>query len=150
MRIPKAKFIIAGSLILGGIGFLMFSGIDGSMVYYYTVSEIHRDGSELSGKGIRVSGHVLPGSVLKNSSGSAVEFVVFEKSSNRRMPVHYEGLIPDTFKDNAEVVVEGVFDSNSPVFEATTLLAKCPSKYEAMGDEHPADNSVSENTAVTQ
>ena len=42
-----------------------------------------------------------------------------------------------TFKDNSEVVVEGAYDSNEELFHATVLLAKCPSKYEALGEEHP-------------
>ncbi len=150
MGIPQAKFIIAGALIIGGIFYLMFSGIDGSIVYYYTVSEVKEKGPELSGKGIRISGHVLPGTIQKGNTGSLVDFIVFEKSTNQQIAARYEGLIPDTFKDNAEIVVEGVFDSNSPVFEANTLLAKCPSKYEAMGDEHPGDDVDTESTAVTQ
>ena len=40
------------------------------------------------------------------------------------------GIIPDTFVDEADVVVEGARRPDG-VFEATTLLAKCPSKYES-------------------
>jgi cytochrome c-type biogenesis protein CcmE len=151
MRVPQLKFIIAGGLIIGGICFLMFSGIDSSMVYYYTVSEVKEKGPELSGKGIRISGHVLDGTIQKDSKGTLVDFVVYERSSDQKISVRYEGLIPDTFKDNAEVVVEGVYDSSNPVFEATTLLAKCPSKYEAIGEEHPGDYpKEAESAAVTQ
>jgi len=60
----------------------------------------------------------------------------------RAVPVSYAGLIPDTFKDDAEVVVEGVCNPDDPSFNATTLLAKCPSKYESRGDQHPEDISV--------
>jgi len=149
MKFPQVRFIIAGLLIIGGIGYLMFSGIDGSMVYYYTVSEVKEKGPELSGKGIRINGHVLPGTIEKEKNGTVVEFVVFEKDTDQRINARYEGLIPDTFKDNAEVVVEGVYDPNSPIFEATTLLAKCPSKYEAMGDEHPGDSTGASGEADT-
>ncbi len=45
----------------------------------------------------------------------------------------YHGVVPDTFMENSEVVVEGSI--RSEVFEAHTLLAKCPSKYEALADE---------------
>jgi cytochrome c-type biogenesis protein CcmE len=38
--------------------------------------------------------------------------------------------VPDIFKDNVEVVVEGVYDRDG-VFAADTLLAKCPSKFES-------------------
>ena len=144
MRIPHAKFLIAGGLIVAGICYLMFSGINDSMVYYYTVTEVKSESARVAGKGIRVSGHVQPGSIDKETDGTSVEFLVFEQATSESIPVVYKGLIPDTFKDNAEVVVEGYYDSGAGVFHANTLLAKCPSKYEAMGDEHPGDDSTRE------
>lgn len=137
--LPHAKFIVAGFLIFGSIGYLMWSGVSDSMIYYYTVSEVCERGEELTGKGIRVSGHVQPGSIVRGDAGSQVAFVVFERDAEKAIDVTYRGVIPDTFKDNAEVVVEGTFDPSARHFEATTLLAKCPSKYEEMGDEHPEE-----------
>ena len=46
------------------------------------------------------------------------------------MPVVYTGIIPDTFTAGAEVTVEGHLES-SGVFQANTIFANCPSKYEA-------------------
>jgi cytochrome c-type biogenesis protein CcmE len=148
MRIPHAKFVFAGALIIGGICYLMFSGISESMVYYYTVSEIKAQRSLAVAKGVRVSGHVLPGSIQKLDNGTRVDFSVFEKSNNESIPVSFSGLIPDTFKDGAEVVVEGTFDPEKGTFDATTLLAKCPSKYEGKADEHPGDYPEAEKAAV--
>ena len=42
---------------------------------------------------------------------------------------HYRGVAPDTFTDGVDIVVEGRLDANG-VFQATTLLAKCASRYE--------------------
>jgi cytochrome c-type biogenesis protein CcmE len=136
---PHLKFIIAGLLIVGAISFLMFSGINDSMVYYYRISEVLERAPSLQDKGIRVSGFVAPGSIQTRPSESVVEFVVFEKDSDQTITVVYQGLIPDTFKDHAEVVVEGAFDLENRTFHATNLLAKCPSKYESQGEEHPTD-----------
>lgn len=138
-KLPHAKFIVAGFLIFGSIGYLMLSGVSDSMIYYYTVSEVCERGAELTGKGIRVSGHVQPGSIVRDGGGSQVAFVVFGRDADQTIDVTYRGVIPDTFKDNAEVVVEGTFDDDARHFEATTLLAKCPSKYEELGDEHPEE-----------
>lgn len=134
---PHLKFIVAGGLIIGAICFLMFSGINDTMVYYYGVAEVLEKAPELQNKGIRVSGYVTPGSI--SHSGPLVQFKVFEKTSDQTIPVIYEGLVPDTFKDHAEVVVEGRYDLSDRTFHATTLLAKCPSKYESEGEEHPAE-----------
>jgi len=147
-RIPHIKFLVAGGLIIGTICFLMYSGIDNTMVYYYTVSEAQSEGQKLTGKGIRISGHVQPGSVRKADDGTTVDFEVYEKTTGLAIQVTYSGLIPDTFKDNAEVVVEGVYDARDPSFKATTLLAKCPSKYEGQGDEHPDDIPVEKVSAA--
>ncbi|MFZ0428661.1 MAG: cytochrome c maturation protein CcmE [Acidobacteriota bacterium] len=142
MKLPHAKFLIAGALIVGGICYLMFSGINGSMVYYYTLTELSQQAPRLAGQGVRISGHVRPGSIDRDKNGSRVQFEVYEKGSDREIPVVYAGIIPDTFKDDAEVVVEGIYDPSSPTFTANTLLAKCPSKYEAMANEHPDDIPV--------
>lgn len=134
---PQLKFLVAGAFILSAVSYLMFSGIDGSMVYYYTVSEFLEKSEDLSGRGTRVSGHVSPGTIVSDTTQAKVEFTVFERKNGSTLPVVYQGIIPDTFKDNAEVVVEGMYHSEGNLFEATVLLAKCPSKYEALGDEHP-------------
>jgi len=44
------------------------------------------------------------------------------------MPVVYKGVVPDAFQPEAEVVMEGTL-APSGTFEAASLLAKCPSKY---------------------
>ena len=46
----------------------------------------------------------------------------------------YAGIVPDTFRDEADVVLEGEVGSNG-LFRAETLLAKCPSKYEGQSYE---------------
>ncbi len=146
---PQLKFFVVGGLIIGAIAFLMFSGINDSMVYYYGVSEVLAKGPDIYDKGIRVSGYVEPGSIRKTSSESRVEFVVFEKKSDKTIPVVYQGIIPDTFKDHAEVVVEGEYKSSDQMFHATTLLAKCPSKYEKMHEEADETATGQENAAAS-
>jgi cytochrome c-type biogenesis protein CcmE len=47
------------------------------------------------------------------------------------LPVIYQGVVPDTFKVGNEVVVEGTLKSNG-IFQAYTLMPKCPSKYEPL------------------
>jgi cytochrome c-type biogenesis protein CcmE len=149
-RIPHVKFLVAGALIVGTICYLIFSGISDSMVYYYTVSELKAQKTTLAGKGIRVNGHVLGGSIHRSKDGTRVDFAVLEKATNETLQVTYEGLIPDTFKDNAEVVVEGIYNPGDPSFQATTLLAKCPSKYQALGDEHPGEPYQTERSYSVQ
>ena len=61
-------------------------------------------------------------------------------SGQDTLPVVYASLeTPDLFKDGAEVVVEGrLVGSGRGTFEATHILAKCPSKFEAKGSGQAA------------
>jgi cytochrome c-type biogenesis protein CcmE len=43
--------------------------------------------------------------------------------------VNYSGVVPDSFKPGAEVIVEGTYRGDGS-FWATTIMPKCASKYE--------------------
>ncbi len=68
------------------------------------------------------------GSIERLESGLDVRFQVTDGTV--AIPVAYHGIVPDTFVDNADVVVEGNMDDTG-TFVAHTMLAKCPSKYES-------------------
>lgn len=129
-RLPAPKFIVAGLLIVGAVSYLMVSGFDDTMVYYYTLSELMEKKSDLAGVGLRIHGHVSSDSIRIDRERSQVDFLVMEKETTNTLPVTYQGVIPDTFKDGAEVVVEGTYQADRHHFQATFLMAKCPSKYE--------------------
>ena len=129
-RMPAPKFIAAGLLIVGAVSYLMVSGFDDTMVYYYTLSELEEKKSDLAGVGLRIHGHVSSGTIRVDRERSQVDFLVMEKKTPHTLPVTYQGIIPDTFKDGAEVVVEGTYQADRHHFQATVLMAKCPSKYE--------------------
>lgn len=137
MRKPLSRFFIAGGLIVVGASYLLFSSMNSSMVYYYTVDEVLTGESDFSGRGLRISGWVEPGTVSLSPGGKGLVFTIINKSSGASMRAKYNGIVPDTFKEDSEVVVEGIWDSANGEFEASVLLAKCPSKYESRGDEHP-------------
>jgi cytochrome c-type biogenesis protein CcmE len=67
--------------------------------------------------------------------------MIKDKDGSAQLPVDFSGIIPDTFVDDADVVVEGNRRTDG-VFEATTLLAKCPSKYETAGEAKPGANGT--------
>ena len=47
------------------------------------------------------------------------------------MQASYTGIVPDTFKDDAEVVLKGVLGPDGFKVHPNGVMAKCPSKYEA-------------------
>ena len=76
-----------------------------------------------------------PGTIEREAGGRAVSFAVTD--GNQTIPVTYRGVIPDTFTDSVDVVVEGRYNRNG-TFVATTLLAKCASRYENAPDKYQA------------
>lgn len=57
-------------------------------------------------------------------------------SKGEVMPVEYHGVIPGNFDQAVSVVAIGQFQRDH--FEATQLLVKCPSKYQAMAKQQQA------------
>ena len=125
----RLKFLLLGLGVAGTMLFLLVLGVNrpGGFVYYLTVKEFV-DGGGRQGGGYRVNGKVEPGTIDRHPSGQEVRFVMTDGAAKLR--VAYHGIIPDTFVDEADVVVEGAMGPDG-TFDATTLLAKCPSKYEA-------------------
>lgn len=124
-RAIPLKFLIAGAIVLIAIGYLVFTGLSTASVYYLTVSELQAQGAD-DGRPVRVSGDVLPGTIVRD--GSTLRFTMSDGSGS--LPVSYQGIIPDIFADNVQVVVEGRVRPDGS-FQATNLFAKCPSKFEA-------------------
>jgi len=127
----RLKFILIGLGIVSTMAFLFVVGTqksDGGFAYYVTVDEFLAHGAPAGH--FRVNGKVKSGSIERLDSGRRVAFTVVDPKTSATLPVDFTGIIPDTFVDDADVVVEGKRRPDG-VFEATTLLAKCPSKYEA-------------------
>ena len=124
----KLKFLLPAVGIFASIVFLVAVGIGQSdgFAYYLTVGEYVGKGLPPS-ENVRINGKVQQGSIVRADSGMDVQFVMTDGSAV--LPVSYHGIIPDTFVDGADVVVEGT-RSDDGTFVARDMLAKCPSKYE--------------------
>lgn len=136
MERKKLKFLLLGTGIVATMTFILAVGIRSAGVYYLTVSEFQNKGAT-RGDRFRVNGKVRGGTIERRPTGQDVAFVMADAGAS--LPVRYHGIIPDTFVDDAEVVVEGAMAADG-TFEASLLLAKCPSKYEAAakeGEKHP-------------
>jgi len=123
------KIIIPGVIIVAVILYLIMSSFKSAGVYYLEVSELTQDLQKYYGKSLRVSGLVENGSVIKKPIEKYLEFNLVD-DKGAKIKVVYKGIIPDAFKEDVGVIVEGKVDKDN-VFRANTLLAKCPSKYEA-------------------
>ncbi len=144
---PRIKFLIGGAVVLGAAGVLMAGSIRDTAVYFLTPAELQAKVVADPGireTGVKVGARVVHGSVERDSSGKRVVFQMTDGKATYK--VDYRGLIPDTFSDSVDVVVEGRLGADG-VFHATTLLAKCASRYEAAPEGYKPDVREAYKTA---
>jgi cytochrome c-type biogenesis protein CcmE len=131
---------IVGSLVVVGgvVAYMLSTTLTESLEYFHPADVVIVKGDTLVGQRIRMGGHVVKGSIFQKPGTLLYQFEVTPLAAMAKHPealgksitVRYDGVVPDTFKDDAEVVVTGKLGPDH-VFVATDLLAKCPSKYEA-------------------
>jgi cytochrome c-type biogenesis protein CcmE len=125
----RVKFVTLGLGIALSMAALVVFAVNrpGGFVYYLDVTEFLAEPAAAT-DGCRVNGKVEAGTIVRQPTGQDVSFLMTDGRST--LPVVYHGIVPDTFVDGADVVVEGSLAPDG-TFQADTLLAKCPSKYEA-------------------
>ena len=135
---PRTKFLLGGALVLGTAGYLMASSIKDTAVYYLTPGELSAktvSDPTFFDTGVKVGARVVPGSIKREPGGRQVSFAMSDGAKTYN--VIYRGITPDTFTDGVDVVVEGRL-ARDGTFHATTLLAKCASRYENAPDKYKA------------
>ena len=133
----NVKFFVAGGVIALAVAYLVMMGLQGTTVYFLTVGELQARGPAAQNQLFRVSGMLVPGTLVKETGGVGIQFEIVDAGSNAPLNVVYRGgQVPDIIGDNIEIVAEGKLDTQG-TFAANTVLAKCPSKLEnAPPEEH--------------
>jgi cytochrome c-type biogenesis protein CcmE len=135
----QSKFMIGGVVVAATVGYLMVTGMSDSRLYYHTPTELVAKVAADPGYhqvGVKVGGRVAPGSVVFDSRSLDLRFDVLDiEDGTTTFPVDYQGPLPETFEEGADVVIEGRF-SPEGVFHATTVLTKCGSRYEAGAEDY--------------
>jgi cytochrome c-type biogenesis protein CcmE len=84
--------------------------------------------NEWYGKKLQLHGYIVPDSVFVNKRTLEYRFKV--QSNGHIVDARYTGVVPDTFKDDAEVVLKGTLAQDGYTVAPNGVMAKCPSKYE--------------------
>jgi cytochrome c-type biogenesis protein CcmE len=123
-------YLVALTLFLGGLGYLLYSGLGENSSYFLNVSEaLAMQAKDLSKA--RLFGTVAAEGVSRPEDAMGVSFVLVDKDQvAKTIRVDFRGAVPDTFKPGVEVIVEGGLNPVSGAFAANTLMTKCPSKYQ--------------------
>lgn len=126
MRRPKLKYVVAGLIVVGALVGLIYSGVQDSMVYFYTPSEVRQKQDALRGKALRVGGMVVDGSVRWDPQTLLLTFQLTDGQGT--VAVRHKGTAPDLFKEGAGAVVEGTWTPDGYV-RASTIMAKHSEEY---------------------
>ena len=123
-------------LVLAFAGLLWSTLRDGTE-YFKHVDEVMASRPAWEGKPLQLHGYVVPGSILQKPNTLEYRFKVqndpvrANQSPPNIVDVSYTGIVPDTFKGEAEVVLKGQLTADGFHTVPNGVVAKCPSKYEA-------------------
>ena len=112
--------------VLGAVGVavtLVLNAFNSNLVFFYTPAQIAAKEAP-QGRTFRVGGLVQAGSVQRD--GVTVNFIVTD--TLQAVPVRYEGVLPDLFKEGKGVVAQGQLGADG-VFAAREVLAKHDENY---------------------
>ena len=125
--------LLIGLLVMcGAILSLLFFSFDKSSAYAKDVDELIREKDKYPDRSVRVQGMLVKGTLVHRDQPCEYRFEM--KSKGTVLPVRYpQCIVPDTFRDmpgmDVMVTAEGKLNSEGH-FEASNIMAKCPSKYE--------------------
>lgn len=124
----KNIIFVVGLLLAGGLLFFVITSAIDDSVYMMPVNKAVEEQAKHEGREIKVRGNVVPGTIVIRAD-NRTRFRLTK--GGETIVVYYEGTRPDTFKDCADVIVTGELSADQS-FEATEMLAKCPSKYDEL------------------
>jgi cytochrome c-type biogenesis protein CcmE len=79
------------------------------------------------GRSYELTGKVVDDSVSRD--GERLTFRIRDREGSASVPVAYEGVVPDPFREGREVIVSGELKGKTFIAERDSLITKCPSKF---------------------
>ncbi len=122
-RTKRFAMVLAALATAGVAVALVLNAFRSNLVFFFTPSQIVADEAPHH-RAFRVGGLVESGSVHRD--GTTVHFVVTDTAKS--VPIAYEGILPDLFREGKGVVAQGRLESDG-VFHASEVLAKHDENY---------------------
>jgi cytochrome c-type biogenesis protein CcmE len=128
MSFKSIKILATAVVIAGAVGGLMYASLAEGTEYYKHVEEVMSDPAPWHGKKLQLHGFVVEKSIMRKPG--TMEYFFQIQSKGQVVSARYTGIVPDTFKDNSEVVIKGYLGPDGFAVEPGGVMAKCPSRYE--------------------
>jgi len=126
MSSKLARVLITLLVVGGSLSFLFYTTLAQETEFYKHVDEVMAQPDQWYGKKMKLHGFVVDNTIQVKES--TLEYLFDMQTNGRVVRASYKGVVPDTFKSGAEVVLGGILASDG--FHATDMTAKCPSKYD--------------------
>ncbi len=121
----RLSILLAGLLLLSGATALVLVALGDGIAYFYSPVQIVAEPPGPQ-RVVRLGGLVEEGSVEKQTDGLKVSFRITDLQES--IPVVYEGILPDLFREGQGVVTQGSLNADG-VFAAREVLAKHDENY---------------------
>lgn len=122
------KLALGVMVIAGVTAYMAYLGAANSWQYYLTVDECLANRDALPGDRIRVTGRIVPHTLIVAADRSRAEFSLAGTEGD--LPVICSGSLPDELAEGMDVVAEGHLDAGG-LLRAHKVLTRCASKYES-------------------
>jgi cytochrome c-type biogenesis protein CcmE len=126
MKYKAVKVGLTATVLAVAFGTLMFSTLGEATEYYKMVDEVMTQPEPWYGKKLQLHGFAKEVARKPNS----LEYRFKVEGNGHSVTATYKGVVPDTFKNDAEVVLKGVLTADGFAVAPNGVMAKCPSKYE--------------------
>jgi cytochrome c-type biogenesis protein CcmE len=128
MKNKAVRIALTAAVLVAAFGGLLYSALSEGTAYYKHVDEVMVDPASWHGKNLQLHGFVVANSIRRRPDTLDWRFDI--QSNGHVVRASYSGVVPDTFKDDAEVVLKGKLTPDGFHVAPDGVMAKCPSKYE--------------------
>ena len=127
MRSKALKIALTSLVLAAALGGLMYTTLQDGTEYYIHVDEVMKEPTAWQGKKLQLHGFVTDLRQRPNS----LDYKFNVQFNGKVISAAYTGVVPDTFKNDSEVVLKGKLHDAGFSVEPNGVMAKCPSKYNA-------------------
>jgi cytochrome c-type biogenesis protein CcmE len=126
MSAKALKIAATVAVVVLALTGLLFATLREDTQFYKHVDEVMTEPAAWHGRRLQLHGYVEGIEKKRNS----LEYRFKVQSNGSIVQARYTGVVPDTFKEGAEVVLKGTLGTDGFHVERNGVMAKCPSKYE--------------------
>ena len=127
MSSKAIKVAVTCVVLCSALGGLLYTTLAEGTEYYIHVDEVMHDPAAWQGKRLQLHGFVND----LRQKPNTLDYRFQVSNNGKVVTATYSGVVPDNFKNGAEVVLKGQLRGDGFAVDANGVMAKCPSKYDA-------------------